>query len=167
MLFAISLLATVGCGERPAPAPAAAPAAGGASTGGTGAAPEISSATFDPSLGVDLAAMRQTPRGVYLRDLTEGTGTEAVSGSQVAIHYVGRLANGKQFDANGPNDAPFEFRVNAGEVVPGFDEGVSGMKPGGRRLVIIPPALGYGAQDNGPIPANSILVFTIDLVRVQ
>jgi peptidylprolyl isomerase len=85
----------------------------------------------------------------------------------VAIHYVGRLADGKQFDANRPADQPFVFRIDAGEVVPGFDEGVSGMRVGGRRQVIIPPALGYGARDNGPIPANSILVFTIDLVRVQ
>ena len=161
LLLAMTLLASVGCGDRPVPA------SGGAATGATGAAPEISRATFDPSLGVDLAAMRQTPRGVYVRDLTVGTGAEAVSGTQVAIHYIGRLADGKQFDANGPNDSPFVFRVNAGEVVPGFDEGVTGMKPGGRRQVVIPPALGYGARENGPIPANSILVFTIELVRAQ
>jgi FKBP-type peptidyl-prolyl cis-trans isomerase len=162
LLFAMTLLVTAGCGRRPAPG------ADGGATGATGSSvPEISRATFAPSLSVDLPAMRQTPRGVYVRDLTAGTGAEAVSGGQVAIHYVGKLADGKQFDANGPNDSPFVFRINAGEVVPGFDEGVLGMKVGGQRQVIIPPALGYGARDNGPIPANSILVFTIELVRVQ
>src|SRR5437667_154904 len=116
---------------------------------------------------VGLTAMRQTPRGAWVRDLTVGTGAEVGAGTQVAIHYVGTLPDGKQFDANGSTDQPFVFRINAGEVVPGFDEGVLGMKVGGRRQVIIPPALGYGAQGNGPIPGNSILVFTIELVRVQ
>lgn len=157
LLLAMVLLGTAGCRERPAPG-----------TGGAGGAePEISRTTFAPSLGVDLAAMRQTPRGAYVRDLTVGTGAEVGSGTQVAIHYVGTFPDGKQFDANGPTDPPFVFRLNAGEVVPGFDEGVSGMKVGGRRQLIIPPALGYGSQANGPIPANSILVFTIDLIRVQ
>src|ERR1043166_7550800 len=105
LLLAMTLLATAACGGRPVPASRGA-APGGAAPRATGAAPEISRATFDPSLGVDLAAMRQTPRGVYVRDLTVGTGAEAVSGTQVAIHYIGRLADGKQFDANGPNDSP-------------------------------------------------------------
>ena len=149
LLMATTLLGVMACGKK---------------TANSG---DIARATFAPRLGVELSKLRQTPRGVYVRDLTVGAGAEAVSGSQVAIHYVGTLVDGKQFDANGPNDQPFSFRVNAGEVVPGFDEGVTGMKVGGRRQVIIPPALGYGARDNGPIPANSILVFTIDLVSVQ
>src|ERR1043165_76492 len=96
LLFAMTLLVTAGCGRRPAPG-ADGGATGGAATGATGSgAPEISRATFAPSLSVDLPAMRQTPRGVYIRDLTAGTGTEAVSGSQVAIHYVGKLTDGKQ-----------------------------------------------------------------------
>jgi peptidylprolyl isomerase len=161
LLLSMLLLGPAGCKER------AAPSAGAPAAGVPGAAPEIAKTTFAPSLGVDLAAMRQTPRGAWFRDLTVGTGVEVASGAQVAIHYVGTLPDGKQFDANGPADQPFVFRVNAGEVVPGFDEGVLGMKPGGRRQVIIPPALGYGSRDNGPIPGNSILVFTIDLVSVQ
>src|ERR1043166_1284016 len=157
------LLGPLGCGEGKHGAPAADAGAGGT----PGAAPEISRTTFAPSLGVDLTAMRQTPRGAWVRDLTIGTGAEGGRGTQVAIHYVGTFPDGKQFDANGPADQPFVFRINAGEVVPGFDEGVLGMKVGGRRQVIIPPALGYGAPGNGPIPGNSILVFTIALVRVQ
>ena len=163
LLVAMMLLGPLGCGEGKRPEPAA--DAGTAEA--PGAAPEISRTTFAPSLGVDLTAMRQTPRGAWVRDLTVGTGAEVGAGTQVAIHYVGTLPDGKQFDANGPTDQPFVFRINAGEVVPGFDEGVLGMKVGGRRQVIIPPALGYGAQGNGPIPGNSILVFTIELVRVQ
>jgi peptidylprolyl isomerase len=162
-LLVFMLLGPLGCGEGKRPAPAAE-----AGTGGTpGAAPEISRTTFAPSLGVDLTAMRQTPRRVWIRDLRIGTGAQVGAGAQVAIHYVGALPDGKQFDANGPAEQPFVFRINAGEVVPGFDEGVLGMRVGGRRQVIIPPALGYGAQGNGPVPGNAILVFTIDLVRVQ
>ncbi|HEV8599694.1 MAG TPA: FKBP-type peptidyl-prolyl cis-trans isomerase [Gemmatimonadales bacterium] len=131
------------------------------------AVPDIGSTTFSPSLGIELSAMTRTPRGVYLRELSPGTGAPAGPGQQVAIHYQGSLANGQPFDANGPMDPPFVFRLGAGEVVPGFDEGVTGMRAGGRRQLIIPPALGYGAQPNGPIPPNSILVFTIELVRVQ
>lgn len=157
VLVAMAALAMAGCSRRPA-------ADAGA---GGGAAPDVSRTTFAPSLDVDLAAMRQTPRGAWIRDLTVGTGDPVGSGTQVAIHYTGTFPDGKQFDANGPNDQPFVFRINAGEVVPGFDEAVTGMRVGGRRLAIIPPALGYGSRDNGPIPGNSILVFTIDLVRVQ
>lgn len=132
-----------------------------------GVARDIASTSFAPSLGVQLDSMTATPRGAYTRDLVVGTGDPVGSGQQVAIHYQGSLANGQQFDANGPADAPFEFRLGAGEVVPGFEEGVTGMRVGGRRQVIIPPALGYGAAANGPIPANSILVFTIELVSVK
>jgi FKBP-type peptidyl-prolyl cis-trans isomerase 2 len=67
----------------------------------------------------------------------------------------------------GASDPPYEFRLGAGEVVAGFDEGVTGMRVGGKRQVVIPPALGYGPQANGPIPANSVLVFTIDLVSAR
>jgi peptidylprolyl isomerase len=83
------------------------------------------------------------------------------------VVYVGTLPNGTRFDANGPSDPPYEFRLGAGEVVAGFDEGVTGMRVGGKRQVVIPPALGYGPQANGPIPANSVLVFTIDLVSAR
>ena len=111
--------------------------------------------------------MSRSPRGVLYRDLTPGTGEPVGAGKLVAIHYVGTLPDGTQFDANGPSDSPYEFRLGAGEVVPGFDEAVTGMKVGGKRQVVIPPALGYGAQANGPIPANSVLVFTIDLVSAR
>lgn len=108
------------------------------------AEPDLAAIAFAPALAVDLAA-----------------------GTLVAIHYAGNLPDGTPFDANGPADPPYEFRLGAGEVVPGFDEAVTGMRVGGKRQVVIPPALGYGAQGNGPIPANAVLVFTIELVSAR
>ena len=72
-----------------------------------------------------------------------------------------------RFDQNGPQDQPYAFPVGVGAVVKGFDEAVTGMKVGGKRLVVIPPELGYGSQANGPIPANSTLVFTLELVAIR
>ena len=143
------LLLSLACGERPAT--------------GDGEQ-DITKIRFAPSLGIDLAAMSRTPRGVMIRDLAIGTGDPVGKGSEVAIHYEGHLPDGTPFDANGPLDPPFTFRIESGDVVPGFDEAVTGMRKGGRRLAIIPPALGYGSEANGPIPANSFLVFTIELV---
>ena len=152
LLCTLTLAACTGSADR---GPAEAPAG------------DIASTSFAPSLGVELGAMTQTPRGAYTRDLSPGTGVPVGPGQQVAIHYQGKLANGQEFEANGPADPPFVFRLGVGEVVPGFDEGVTGMRVGGKRQVVIPPALGYGAQANGPIPANSILVFTIELVSAR
>ncbi len=157
LLVVLAALGSMSCSDRPVP-DAGPPEA---------AAPDIARTTFAPSLGVDLGAMTQTPRGAWIRDLTAGAGEPVTAGKEVAIHYVGNLPDGKQFDANGPADAPYAFRLGAGEVVPGFDEGVTGMRVGGRRQVVIPPALGYGAQANGLIPANAILVFTIELVSAR
>ena len=129
--------------------------------------PDIGSTSFAPVLGIELGSMTKTPAGIYIRDLSPGIGEPVGPGQQVAIHYQGNLADGQPFDANGPTDPPYVFQLGAAEVVPGFEEGVRGMRVGGRRQVIIPPALGYGAQANGPIPANSILVFTIELVSAK
>jgi len=123
--------------------------------------------TFAAALGVDLATMARTGSGAYYRDVTVGTGTVADSGKQVALHYRGQLPDGTQFDARQPPDEPISFRVATGAVVRGFDEGTMGMRAGGRRLVVIPPELGYGAQGNGPVPPNAYMVFTIDLVSVR
>lgn len=156
------LVLGIACADAPAPAVPPAPPASSASS-----APDLSAITYAPALGVEVAAMSRTPRGVLYRDLAPGTGEPVGAGKLVAIHYAGSLTNGTQFDANDASDPPYEFRLGAGEVVPGFDEAVTGMKVGGKRQVVIPPALGYGAQANGPIPANSVLVFTIDLVSAR
>ena len=133
----------------------------------TGTEPDIATTVFAPSLGVDLASMTRTSTGLYYKDLVVGNGPVVASGQQVAIHYVGNFPNGLQFDANGPAETPFSFRLGTGQVIAGFDQGVAGMRVTGRRQIIIPPALGYGSQATGSIPPNSILVFTIDVVSAQ
>ncbi len=135
----------------------------------TSTGPSIESTTFAAALGVDLKAMTKTPDGLYVRDVTVGTGALAIVGHRVSVHYTGWLANGTQFDANGPSDPPFSFNIGVGEVIAGWDEGVQGMLVGGRRQLVIPPSLAYGAAGagGGVIPPNAILVFVIDLVAVQ
>jgi len=127
----------------------------------------IEATQFAPDLKVDLSAMTKTASGLYYRDLEPGSGTTVAAGQTVAMRYVGALPDGKQFDAAGPTDAPFVFHPGAGEVISGWDEGVVGMKVGGKRQLLIPPALGYGSAGVGPIPPNAILVFTVEVVSVQ
>ena len=96
-----------------------------------------------------------------------GTGTEAVSGKTVAVHYTGTLEDGSKFDSSRDSGQPFQFTIGQGQVIPGWDEGIPGMKAGGRRKLIIPPALGYGSQGSSPvIPPNATLVFVVELVSV-
>jgi len=149
-LVAPVALFALACEKKPAPAPVA-----------------IDKATFAPALDVQLAASTKTATGLYYRDLTVGTGADAAAGQQVSVHYKGALIDGKEFDANGANDKPFQFRLGGGEVIAGWDQGVAGMKVGGKRQLIIPPALGYGESGTGPIPGNAILVFTVELLEVR
>ena len=111
--------------------------------------------------------MKKTPTGLAYKDLTVGTGATAASGKQVEIHYVGQLTNGTIFDSNRDGQPPLTFVLGAHRVVDGFDQGIMGMKVGGKRLIMIPPALGYGAAGNGPVPPNAVMVFTLDLVSVK
>ncbi|MDX6607087.1 MAG: hypothetical protein QOD14_1627 [Solirubrobacterales bacterium] len=108
------------------------------------------------------------PTQLVVKDLKTGDGVAAKSGDQVSVQYVGVLySDGKQFDSSWDRGQPFSFQLGGGQVIPGWDQGVAGMKVGGRRELIIPPALGYGAQGQPPtIPANATLVFVIDLVSV-
>jgi len=124
--------------------------------------------TYNPSLNVDLAMMAHMPSGLYWRDLAEGKGAEAVAGSTAAVIYTGWLANGNKFDGNENTGRPYSFVVGQGRVIKGWDEGVAGMRVGGKRLLVIPPQLGYGAQAMGSlIPANATLVFDVELVDVR
>jgi FKBP-type peptidyl-prolyl cis-trans isomerase len=127
----------------------------------------IESATFAPALGVNLAGSTKTASGLYYRDLETGNGPELRAGQRVAVHYRGTLPDGTEFDANQPGATPFAFRLGAGDVIAGWDEGVVGMRVGGRRQLIIPPALGYGERGTGPIPGNAILVFTVTAVSAE
>lgn len=108
----------------------------------------------------------------YLRlDTKVGTGAEAVAGKKVAVFYKGWLTNGEVFDQSRPNETgelqPFVFTPGAGEVIVGWDQGILGMKVGGTRRLVLPPAAGYGAQQQGAIPPNSVLVFDIQLLEVE
>ena len=103
---------------------------------------------------------------LLVEDLVVGTGATAAVGDTVSVHYVGTLTNGTVFDSSYSRNQPFTFRVGAGQVIAGWDQGIPGMKVGGKRRLTIPPSLGYGNQANGPIPANSTLRFEIDLLSI-
>ena len=142
-------------------------ACGGSNATGPVPDPDITMTTFAPALGIDLSKMTKTASGLYWRDLTMGTGATVLVGKSIAIYYIGWLADGTQFDARQPGSDLLRFQVGTGAVIAGFDEGVRGMAVGGRRQLIIPPSLGYGSNAKPTIPANSILVFQIDLVAIQ
>jgi len=108
------------------------------------------------------------PTTLQSRDIVKGKGKEANNRDQVSVQYVGiSWSNGKQFDASWDRGQPFEFQLGAGMVIPGWDQGVVGMKEGGRRQLIIPPDLAYGPAGQGPIGPNETLVFDIDLLKVK
>ncbi|MBU0520303.1 FKBP-type peptidyl-prolyl cis-trans isomerase [bacterium] len=109
-----------------------------------------------------------TASGLNFQDLVIGTGDEAVTGKTVVVHYTGWLMDGTEFDSS-VDRGKFEFPLGAGRVIKGWDEGVAGMKVGGKRLLIIPPDLAYGerAVGGGKIPANSTLKFEVELFEVK
>lgn len=103
-----------------------------------------------------------------IEELQVGTGAEAVRGKRVEVHYTGWLTNGTVFDTSKKRGSPFGFKLGAGQVIAGWDEGVAGMKVGGKRKLTIPPHLGYGAEGfPGAIPPNSTLIFEVELLGVQ
>ena len=123
--------------------------------------------TFAPALRVNLERMTRTVSGLYYQDLLVGRGDPAVRGQRVMVAYSGWLADGAMFDQS-PAGRPFAFQLGQGMVIPGWDEGVAGMKVGGRRLLVIPPALAYGRRSPGAgIPPNATLIFDVRLERIQ
>lgn len=109
------------------------------------------------------------PKELVTNDLEEGSGPEAKSGDTVTVQYVGvNYKTGKEFDSSWSRSEPFSFTLGAGEVIPGWDQGIEGMKVGGRRELVIPPELGYGSAGAPPaIPPNETLVFVVDLEAVE
>ena len=109
------------------------------------------------------------PSELVLEDITVGDGTEAVAGTNVEVHYVGvAWSTQRQFDASWDRNETFEFRLGAGQVISGWDQGVAGMKVGGRRRITIPAYLGYGSQGaGGVIKGGETLVFVVDLLNVN
>lgn len=110
----------------------------------------------------------KTPSGLQYIDLLEGTGRQAELGDTATVHYTGWLADGTKFDSSVDRKEPFSFRVGAGQVIKGWDEGVSSMKIGGKRKLIIPPELGYGTRGaGGVIPPNATLTFDVELLGLR
>ena len=112
---------------------------------------------------------QETPPSELVKtDITVGTGDEAVKGKNVSVHYVGvAWSNGQEFDASWNRGEAFEFRLGAGQVIQGWDDGVAGMKVGGRRQLTIPPDMGYGSRGaGGVIKGGETLVFVVDLLNV-
>ncbi len=112
-------------------------------------------------------SLTTTPSGLAYEDLSIGEGTEAEPGHQVTVHYTGWLSDGTKFDSSKDRGEPFAFNLGRGQVIKGWDEGVAGMKVGGRRKLTIPPQLGYGARGaGGVIPPNATLTFEVELIAV-
>ncbi len=109
------------------------------------------------------------PPDLVIEDLVVGEGPEAVAGRTVEVHYAGNAwSTRRQFDASWDRGTTFQFRLGAGQVIPGWDQGVAGMRVGGRRRLVIPPSLGYGRQGaGGVIKPNETLVFVVDLIGVS
>lgn len=107
------------------------------------------------------------PNGLKIEDLQPGQGKEVKSGDTIKIHYLGTLTNGTKFDSSYDRGQPFQTQIGVGQVIKGWDEGVVGMKVGGKRRLTIPPELGYGAQGAGSsIPPNATLIFEVELVEI-
>ncbi len=121
---------------------------------------------YAASLNVDIAQMTRKSDHLFIQDLKVGTGTDAIAGRSVDMRYTGWLVNGIRFDSN-MEGAPFSFILGVGQVIAGWDQGVAGMKVGGKRKLVIGSALGYGRSGQGPIPANSTLVFDVELLGVR
>jgi peptidylprolyl isomerase len=140
--------------------------AGSASTGPTGATtPASGPLSREPIVRVPKGA---APTTLVKRDVIVGTGPEAKAGQSVTVNYVGVLySTGKVFDASWKRHEPFSFSLGRGQVIPGWDQGIAGMKVGGRRTLIIPAPLAYGVRGSPPaIPPNATLVFVVDLLAV-
>lgn len=122
----------------------------------------VEETTYEGSLRVDLDRMTRVAAGVYVEDLTVGTGAEARAGSLLRVRYAGWLWDGRQFDS-GLN---LNFELGAGNVISGWELGVAGMREGGVRKLVLAPSRGFGPCDEGPIPGNSVLVFEVELLQV-
>ena len=115
-----------------------------------------------------MSTLTTTASGLLIEELAIGTGGGAAAGQKVSVHYTGWLTDGKKFDSSNDRNDAFEFSLGAGHVIGGWDEGVQGMKVGGKRKLTIPPELGYGAHGaGGVIPPNATLVFEVELLKIS
>jgi FKBP-type peptidyl-prolyl cis-trans isomerase FkpA len=151
---ALAALLVGGCRREAAPGAAQSPESGPVATTRT-----LGTATNKPVV--------TTASGLQYIDVKEGTGAAARAGNAVSVHYTGWLTDGRKFDSSRDRGQPFGFQLGTGRVIKGWDEGVAGMKVGGVRKLIIPPALGYGSRGaGGVIPPEATLIFEVELVGV-
>ncbi len=137
-----------------------------AACAGTAGPPPPLEAVFAPSLGIEPDSMTRRPSGVWVRDIVVGTGIPITAGDQIEVRYTVYLSDGTRVDGTGGDDPNRVFRYGRGEIIAGWDEGMQGMRVGGRRTLVIPPALAYGSRRRGNIPPHSTLVVTLQLVDV-
>ena len=158
LLAAMAMAATllVGCGSQPAQTTDPAPAE------------QTSPETPAEAPAETPAPMFEDVTELVTDDVKKGDGAEATDGKTVVVHYTGWLTDGTKFDSSLDRGQPFEFALGAGGVIPGWEQGVAGMKVGGTRRLTIPPALGYGEQGaGGVIPPNATLLFEIELLEIR
>lgn len=120
-----------------------------------------------PKMTTETETIITNKSGLKYIERNIGTGAVAEKGKMVSVHYVGTLEDGTKFDSSLDRKEPIEFKLGVGQVIPGWDEGISGMKIGGKRKLIIPADLGYGSRRAGSIPPNSVLLFEVELVGVK
>lgn len=137
-----------------------------ASAGWEGGPGDPATVTFAPELGVDVAAMERSPSGLYTLDLEAGRGAVAQRGSLVSINYATWLADGTLVDTSVGGD-PFVLRLGGREVIPGWNEGIRGMRVGGRRRLVVRPGLAYGSGGSARVPGGATLVFELELLDVR
>jgi peptidylprolyl isomerase len=177
LIFAVFAIAGVGCGSNDK---ASTPSTGQATGATTTTATTVAAAPDDASTAPAVANAKNLhekpqvarPKGsppstLVTKDLVVGTGPAAQTGDTVSVQYVGvSFSNGEEFDTSWGRDQPFTFQLGQGEAIQGWDQGVVGMKVGGRRELVIPPSLGYGSTGQGPILPNETLVFVVDLEKI-
>jgi peptidylprolyl isomerase len=161
-----AVLAIAGCGSSSSDSSSESSEASGATTSESTSAEAAGGEKTKPKVTLPKGV---PPKQLETKELEEGSGAEAKSGDEVTVQYVGvDYKNGKEFDSSWSRNEPFSFTLGAGEVIPGWDQGVEGMKVGGRRELIIPPELAYGEAGAPPaIGPNETLVFVIDLLEVN
>jgi len=159
---ALLLLLAAAC-RREAPSP---PAEAQPAVAPAQAAMTLEELTYAADLKVDIPTMRLLPSGLLLQDLAEGKGDSVVAGMTAVVRYTGWLPDGTRFDGNEDGE-PYSVRLGTGSVIEGWDLGLLGMKAGGKRKLILPASLGYGAEGSGPIPPNSVLVFDVELLEIR
>lgn len=168
MIVGIVALGLVACGGDTEEGGDAEPAEAPATEETAEPTPAPIATSYAAELGIDLESMEQAESGLRYEVQEEGTGEVARLDDTVVVHYTGWLPDGTKFDSSRDRDEPFSFLLGAGRVIPGWDEGVAGMKVGGKRKLVIPPDLGYGARGAGNvIPPDATLVFDIELLEVR